>query len=61
MKEVKNPRKPLIYYYGIAVLVIFLFNLIVTPVLMNRQVKRSGLRYFYGNDRQKKYRKGRSR
>ena len=39
MKEVKNPRKPLIYYYGIAVLVIFLFNLIVTPVLMNRQVK----------------------
>ena len=30
MKEVKNPRKPLIYYYGIAVLVIFLFNLIVT-------------------------------
>ena len=39
MKEVKNPRKPLIYYYGIAVLVIFLFNLSVTPVLMNRQVK----------------------
>ena len=39
MKEVKNPRQPLIYYYGIAVLVIFLFNLIVTPVLMNRQVK----------------------
>ena len=38
MKEVKNPRKPLIYYYGIAVLVIFLFNLIVTPVLMNRRV-----------------------
>ena len=39
MKEVKNPRKPLIYYYGIAVLVIFLFNLIVTPILMNHQVK----------------------
>ena len=39
MKEVKNPRKPLIYYYGIAVLVISLFNLIVTPILMNRQVK----------------------
>lgn len=38
MKEVKNPRKPLIYYYGIAVLVIFLFNLIVTPILMNRRV-----------------------
>ena len=38
MKEIKNPRKPLIYYYGIAVLVIFLFNLIVTPLLMSRQV-----------------------
>ena len=38
MKEVKNPKKPLIYYYGIAVLVIFLFNLIVTPLLMSRQV-----------------------
>ena len=35
----KPSKKPLIYYYGIAVLVIFLFNLIVTPVLMNRQVK----------------------
>ena len=32
-------KRQLIYYYGIAVLVIFLFNLIVTPVLMNRQVK----------------------
>ena len=60
MKEVKNPRKPLIYYYGIAVLVIFLFNLIVTPVLMNRQVKEVDYGT-YGNDRQKKYRKGRSR
>ena len=38
MKEIKNPRKPLIYYYVIAVLVIFLFNLIVTPLLMSRQV-----------------------
>ena len=40
MKEVKNPRKPLIYYYGIAVLVIFLFNLDRNAGSgMNRQVK----------------------
>lgn len=38
MKEVKSPKKPLLYYYGIAVLVIFLFNMIVTPLLMKEQV-----------------------
>lgn len=38
MKEVKSPKKPLLYYYGIAVLVIFLFNMIVTPLLMQGQV-----------------------
>ena len=38
MKEVKSPKKPLLYYYGIALLVIFLFNLLVTPLLMQNQV-----------------------
>ncbi len=38
MKEVKPPRKPLIYYYGIAVLVIFLFNMVVSPLLMKGQI-----------------------
>ena len=38
MKEVKNPKKPLIYYYGIVLLVLFLFNLLVTPLLMQRQI-----------------------
>lgn len=38
MKEVKNPKKPLIYYYGIVLLILFLFNLIVTPLLMQRQI-----------------------
>ena len=33
MKEVKSPRKPLIYYYGIVLLVLLLFNLLVTPLL----------------------------
>lgn len=38
MKEVKAPRKPLLYYYGIVILIIFLFNLIFTPILMEKQV-----------------------
>ncbi len=31
MKEVKTPKRPLIYYYGIVLLIILLFNLLVTP------------------------------
>ncbi len=31
MKEVKSPKRPLIYYYGIVLLVILLFNTLVTP------------------------------
>ena len=38
MKEVKNPKKPLIYYYGIVLLILFLFNIIVSPLLMQKQV-----------------------
>ena len=38
MKEVKSPKKPLIYYYAITILVIVLFNLLVTPVLLKEQV-----------------------
>ena len=38
MKEVKSPKKPLLYYYGIALLVILVFNLFVTPLLTRNQV-----------------------
>ena len=38
MKEVKAPKKPLIYYYGIVLLIILLFNILVTPLLSQRQV-----------------------
>ncbi len=38
MKEVKSPKKPLIYYYVIVLLIIFLFNMIITPLLMQGQV-----------------------
>ena len=38
MKEVKSPKKPLIYYYGIVLVVIVLFNLFVTPIIQKHQV-----------------------
>ncbi|MBO5472403.1 MAG: ATP-dependent metallopeptidase FtsH/Yme1/Tma family protein, partial [Lachnospiraceae bacterium] len=38
MKEVKSPRKPLLYYYAITLLVIFLFNMLVTPLMLQGQV-----------------------
>lgn len=38
MKEVKNPKKPLYYYYGLAVLLVFLFNALAMPFIMNRQI-----------------------
>ena len=38
MNEVKKPKKPLIYYYGIVLLVVFLFNLLVMPRVLQRQI-----------------------
>ena len=38
MKEVKTPKKPLAYYYGIVLIVLIVFNLVVTPILMEHQV-----------------------
>ena len=38
MKEAKSPKKSLLYYYGIVLAVLLLFNLIVSPMLMQRQV-----------------------
>ena len=38
MKEIKSPKKPLIYYYGIVLIVIVLFNLFVTPIIQKHQV-----------------------
>ncbi len=38
MNEVKRPRKPLIYYYGIILLILLLFNLLALPRITQRQV-----------------------
>ena len=38
MKEVKSPKKPLIYYYVLVLTILCLFNLIVSPMLMRPQI-----------------------
>ena len=38
MKEVKSPKRPLLYYYGIVLLIILVFNLFITPLLSQRHV-----------------------
>ena len=39
MKEIKKPKKPLIYYYSIVLIVLLLFNVLAMPWLMERQIK----------------------
>lgn len=39
MNEVKKPRKPLIYYYVIVLLVLMLFNFVAMPWFLERQVQ----------------------
>ena len=38
MKEVKTPKKPLLFYYAVALLVLFLFNLLAMPWLSEHQI-----------------------
>ena len=39
MKEVKSPKKPLIFYYGIVLVVLLVFNMFIYPLLMKIQIK----------------------
>ena len=39
MNEVKKPKKPLMFYYGIVMLVIVLFNFLAMPWIASQQVK----------------------
>ena len=39
MKEVKSPKKPLIYYYAIVLLVLMVFNSLILPLIAKRQIK----------------------
>ena len=39
MNEIKTPKKPLIYYYLVAMLVLLLFNFLAMPWLAEHQIK----------------------
>ena len=39
MNEVKTPKKPLIFYYGIAMAVLLLLNMLVMPLITQHQVE----------------------
>lgn len=39
MNEVKTPKKPLIFYYGIAMVVLLLLNMLVMPLITQHQVE----------------------
>lgn len=39
MKQVKTPKKPLIYYYTIVIIALLLFNLFAMPWISERQIK----------------------
>lgn len=39
MNEVKSPKKPMLYYYAMALLVLLLINFLAVPWLSQRQVK----------------------
>ena len=39
MNEVKSPKKPLLFYYGVVLLILMLFNFLAMPWLAQRQVR----------------------
>lgn len=39
MNEVKKPKKSLMFYYGIALAIVLLFNLVIMPTLAEKQIK----------------------
>ena len=39
MNEIKTPKKPLIFYYGIALLALMLFNFLMLPRIIQSQVQ----------------------
>ena len=39
MKEVRPPKRPLIFYYCVAVLILLLFNFLAMPWLAQRRIQ----------------------
>ncbi len=46
MNEVKKPKKPIMIFYGIMLAIIIVFNMVVLPWLVDRQVKEVGYETF---------------
>lgn len=38
MKDIKTPKKPLIFYYVIALLILFVFNALIYPMILESQI-----------------------
>ena len=38
MNEIKKPQKPMLYYYGLVILIIMLFNLFAIPAISDRRI-----------------------
>ena len=39
MNEVKKPRRSMLYYYGVIILVMVLFNFVLLPIVAQRQIQ----------------------
>lgn len=48
MNEVKSPKKPLLYYYTIALILLVLFNVIAMPWISEHQIKDVDYNTFIG-------------
>ena len=46
MKEVRSPKRPMIFYYCMVLLIIFLFNILIAPLLGHSQVTEVGYNTF---------------
>lgn len=49
MKEEKNPKKPILYYYGIIMMIVLLLNAFVFPDLMKQQITQVDYGTFLSN------------
>lgn len=52
LNEVKTPKKPLIYYYGVMLLILLLFNFFGCTLSVSSASERSGLWNIYFHDRE---------
>ena len=54
MKEVKNPQRPMAFYYGIALLVILLFNSMAKPYMEEAKIEQVDYGTFMSMTEEKK-------